>query len=139
MSSSQDLRFSRQSKFLLPILITVEIFLASLFITKAWIASNKETSEIWFETILIGSLSCANLYVILSLTMDILRLEKQVKICAWTKKINVEGRWLTIEEFLTEKLNLDVTHGITEELADQMISANRERSKMERSGSKTLE
>ena len=38
-------------------------------------------------------------------------------ICAWTKKIQIEGKWIPVEEFLTDHLNIPLTHGITPEAA----------------------
>ena len=38
-----------------------------------------------------------------------------LKVCAWTKRIEVEGRWVPIEEFLSEYLHLRLTHGMSEE------------------------
>jgi hypothetical protein len=34
-------------------------------------------------------------------------------VCAWTKRIRLEGKWLTLEEFLTNKLNIKISHGIS--------------------------
>jgi len=41
--------------------------------------------------------------------------EGLLKVCAWTKRIEVQGRWLPIEEFLTQHLHLRLTHGMSEE------------------------
>ena len=38
-----------------------------------------------------------------------------LKVCAWTKRIEVDGRWVSIEEFLTDVLQLQLTHGMSEE------------------------
>ncbi len=38
-----------------------------------------------------------------------------LKVCAWTKRIEVDGRWLPIEDFLSECLHLRLTHGMSEE------------------------
>ena len=38
-----------------------------------------------------------------------------LKVCAWTKRIEVDGRWISIEEFLSEYLHLQLTHGMSEE------------------------
>ena len=36
-------------------------------------------------------------------------------ICAWTKRIKSEGRWMQFEEFLERQLQVRVSHGISEE------------------------
>jgi GAF domain-containing protein len=43
--------------------------------------------------------------------------EKLVTVCAWTRKIMVDGRWMTFEEFLVESLGVRITHGIAPEAA----------------------
>ncbi len=42
-------------------------------------------------------------------------LEKLVRMCAWTKRVNVEGEWLEVETYLQRRFGLTVTHGISEE------------------------
>lgn len=36
-------------------------------------------------------------------------------VCAWTKQIQVDGQWLSMDEFLTNRLNLKLTHGMSVE------------------------
>ena len=38
-----------------------------------------------------------------------------LKVCAWTKRIEVDGRWISIEDFLSHYLELQLTHGMSEE------------------------
>ena len=35
-------------------------------------------------------------------------------VCAWTHRIKRDGRWLSLEEFLTEHLGYQVSHGLSE-------------------------
>jgi CHASE3 domain sensor protein len=48
------------------------------------------------------------------------QLEGLIKICAWTKRVQWEGQWITFEEYLAKRFNLHCTHGISEEAAEQM-------------------
>ena len=43
-----------------------------------------------------------------------------LKVCAWTKRIEIDGRWVSIEEFLSHYLQLQLTHGMSEE-AEQLF------------------
>jgi hypothetical protein len=44
-----------------------------------------------------------------------------VAVCAWTRRVRWQGRWLAIEDFLKERFNLTVSHGISDEaLAEQL-------------------
>lgn len=38
-----------------------------------------------------------------------------LKVCAWTKRIEVDGRWIPIDEFLSRHLHLKLTHGMSDE------------------------
>ncbi len=43
-------------------------------------------------------------------TAEVKRLQKQLlKICTWTKRIQVDGKWIPVDEFLTERLHLKLT------------------------------
>ncbi len=43
-----------------------------------------------------------------------LRSEMQ-RVCAWTNRIQSEGKWVSMDQFLTDKLHFKITHGISEE------------------------
>ena len=53
---------------------------------------------------------------LLKATEEIRRLRRGLlKVCAWTKRIEVDGRWLSIEEFLSKHLHLQLTHGMSDD------------------------
>ena len=43
-----------------------------------------------------------------------------VTVCAWTRRVKWQGRWMTLEEYLTQCFNLHCTHGICDEAAAKM-------------------
>lgn len=47
-----------------------------------------------------------------------------VTICAWTRRIEWQGRWLTFEEYLAQRFDLRCTHGICEEEAAKLRRQN---------------
>lgn len=47
--------------------------------------------------------------------------DRLLTICAWTKQIQHEGRWISVDEFLTDHLHLQLTHGISEEAMRQAL------------------
>jgi GAF domain-containing protein len=49
-------------------------------------------------------------------------LERLVTVCAWSKKIQVDGKWVTFEEFLVDNLGIRITHGIDPESAQRLHS-----------------
>ncbi len=42
-------------------------------------------------------------------------------VCAWTKRINVEGRWVALDEFLTEQLKAKVSYGVSPEAMQNIL------------------
>ena len=50
-------------------------------------------------------------------------LERLVTVCAWSKKIRVDGKWVTFEEFLVDNLGVRITHGIDPEAARKFHTA----------------
>jgi K+-sensing histidine kinase KdpD len=55
-------------------------------------------------------------------TEEVRRLQSQMQVvCAWTKRINVEGRWVALDEFLTDKLNAKITYGVSPEAMQEVL------------------
>jgi len=53
---------------------------------------------------------------------ELRRLQSHMQVvCAWTKRINVEGRWVALDEFLTEQLNAKVTYGVSPEAMKEVL------------------
>jgi hypothetical protein len=49
-------------------------------------------------------------------TREIRNLQSQLQVvCAWTQRLRLEGKWVTLDEFLTSKLNVRISHGISPE------------------------
>ena len=44
-----------------------------------------------------------------------------VRMCAWTRRIHLDGEWVSVETFLLRRFGLRVTHGISEEARDLLI------------------
>ena len=55
-------------------------------------------------------------------TEAVRRLQGQLQVvCAWTKRINVEGRWIALDEFLTNELNTKITYGVSPEAMQDVL------------------
>ncbi len=53
---------------------------------------------------------------------QIRKLQGQMQVvCAWTKRINVEGRWVELDEFLTDQLKAKVTYGVSPEAMREVL------------------
>jgi hypothetical protein len=42
-------------------------------------------------------------------------LETMITVCAWTRRVKFNGAWVSFEEYLHSRFNLQFTHGISEE------------------------
>lgn len=45
-----------------------------------------------------------------------------ITVCAWTRRVQWQGRWISFEEYLARRFNLRCTHGICDEAAEKMKS-----------------
>ncbi len=45
-----------------------------------------------------------------------------VTVCAWTRRVMDEGKWVQFEEFLEKRLRINVSHSISEEAANEELS-----------------
>ena len=53
---------------------------------------------------------------LLDSTREIRKLQSELQVvCAWTQRLRLEGKWVTLDEFLTSKLNVRISHGISPE------------------------
>jgi K+-sensing histidine kinase KdpD len=57
-------------------------------------------------------------------TEETVKLQQQLHVvCAWTKRINIEGKWLPLDEFLTDKLNAKVSYGVSPEAMQEVLQS----------------
>jgi CHASE3 domain sensor protein len=55
------------------------------------------------------------------LVLRIRQLQSIITICAWTQKVNFNGKWMPMEEFLWRRFRVKVSHGISEEAFDGVM------------------
>jgi len=56
-------------------------------------------------------------------TEETRKLQGQLQVvCAWTKRINVEGKWIALDEFLTDKLHTKVSYGVSPEAMQEVLA-----------------
>jgi hypothetical protein len=57
-------------------------------------------------------------------TEEARKLQGQLQVvCAWTQRINVEGKWVTLDEFLKEKLNAQISYGVSPQAMQEVLQA----------------
>ena len=60
-------------------------------------------------------------FVVLKQLLRIRKLQNIITICAWTQRVNFNGRWMRMEEFLWNRFRVKVSHGISEEAFDGVV------------------
>jgi integral membrane sensor domain MASE1 len=50
------------------------------------------------------------------------RLEEIVTFCAWTGKVRMGEDWVSVERFLSERYNLNISHGISDDAMRQILA-----------------
>jgi hypothetical protein len=63
---------------------------------------------------LVGIVGCINVWLTWYYIHKANTLRDWLVICAWTHRVKRHGRWLTLEEFLTEHLGYRVSHGLSD-------------------------
>lgn len=53
-------------------------------------------------------------------TEEIRKLQSNLQVvCAWTKRIRIDGEWVALDKFLAEKLHFSISHGISPEALEE--------------------
>ena len=94
---------------------------ASLFQQReeAYLRNSQINSELTALLIVLGLDSIvAILFIFLLRRLE--RMQEMITICAWSKLIEFEGEWLSIEEYLSRRLDARITHGISHAEAEKM-------------------
>ncbi len=47
-------------------------------------------------------------------------IHRWVTVCAWTRRVQWQGRWIPFEDYLAQRFNLRCTHGICDEEAEKL-------------------
>jgi CHASE3 domain sensor protein len=55
------------------------------------------------------------------MVLRIRQLQNIITICAWTQKVNFNGKWMPMEDFLWRRFRVKVSHGISEEAFDGVM------------------
>jgi CHASE3 domain sensor protein len=70
--------------------------------------------------VLVGIVTTVFVVSLWTVALRLSRLRRLARMCAWSRKIEYDGEWLSVEEYLSRRYNTDVTHGISPAEADKM-------------------
>ncbi len=71
--------------------------------------------EFWFEALSVLLVATAVIAATLWVFRRLRVLEAFVQVCAWCRKVNVEDEWVSFEQYLKCRLDVQSTHGICPE------------------------
>jgi CHASE3 domain sensor protein len=80
------------------------------------------------DSIAAAILACFDIFFLggmVLLVLRLLNLQQIATVCAWSKTIRYQDDWISFEEYLRRKFGIVTTHGISHEMAAQLL-ANRE-------------
>lgn len=77
--------------------------------------SNPEAWEGSFETIAILLIAITILVMTQKMASRLFYLERLLKVCAWCRKVNHEGKWRSLEDFFRSGFDTNTTHGMCPE------------------------
>jgi CHASE3 domain sensor protein len=80
---------------------------------------SQTNARMLFALLALNTLSIA---CILFLLQRLTRLGSLVKMCAWSKTIEYDGKWLSFEQYLEHRFNLDITHGISPTEYEKLVA-----------------
>jgi hypothetical protein len=63
--------------------------------------------------------------IIFALLRRIARLQELVTVCAWSRTVEYQGEWLSFEEYLLRRFNLNTSHGISPSEAEKALATFR--------------
>jgi CHASE3 domain sensor protein len=73
------------------------------------------------SVVLIGTVVMVLIFIVIILRR-LEKLQHVVTICAWTGQVKHEGQWIRLDEYLQSRFGLSVSHGLSREAAEKMIS-----------------
>ncbi|HEY2801067.1 MAG TPA: hypothetical protein VGI85_10750 [Chthoniobacterales bacterium] len=68
--------------------------------------------EFWFEAIIVLLVATAVIAATLWVFRRIRVLENFIQVCAWCRKVDVQGEWVAFEQYLKRKHDVRSSHGI---------------------------
>jgi CHASE3 domain sensor protein len=110
-----------------PIIDQIRSIIAEMQVTEDGIlADRKRANEAKLDTsdaVSTGLLFLSATVVVWAgiLVMRIRQLQNIITICAWTQKVNYNGKWMPMEDFLWRRFRVKVSHGISEEAFDGVM------------------
>jgi len=82
---------------------------------------NSQINSALSALLLALGVGCFIALIFVSLLRRLERMQEMITICAWSKLIEFEGEWLSVEQYLSRRLHARITHGISHGEAVKML------------------
>jgi CHASE3 domain sensor protein len=85
------------------------------------LAARRQSHAHWLYGLLL--LNISSLVCTLFLLHRLDKAQSLARVCAWSKRIEHEGQWLSFEEYLSRRFSIDTTHTISPSEVDRLMTA----------------
>jgi len=85
------------------------------------LATRRQSHAHWLYGLLLLNISSLGCTLLLFHRLD--KAQSLARVCAWSKRIEHEGQWLSFEEYLNRRFSIDTTHTISPSEVDRVMSA----------------
>lgn len=72
------------------------------------------------ETLIVVTAAIPVMFFTKRLVSRLHHLEKFLRICSWCRNIEFDGKWIPLEEFISQKFKTETTHGMCPNCAEKM-------------------
>ena len=76
--------------------------------------------------IALGTINILFLSGVAFCAVQIQKLQKLITMCAWSKRVQYEGSWIPLEEYLRKRFGIRFSHGISQEEYDKWSAHSEE-------------
>ena len=78
----------------------------------------------WHDALFISLAIILIAFTVLLLTFKLIsrihELESFIRVCAWCRKLDLNGQWVTMEEYLSKSSHIECTHGVCRSCAGNL-------------------
>jgi hypothetical protein len=74
----------------------------------------------YISACLIGLVGAASIWISFFYIRKSEAMRDWIVLCAWTQRVKSGNRWISISEFLSDGLGFNVSHGMSEEVVDEL-------------------
>jgi hypothetical protein len=88
--------------------------------------ASADWKESALETAVVLLVAIPTLVYTSRVTRRLYRLEGFLRLCSWCRRLEADGRWVPVEEFVAHRLDTTTSHGICPDCETQMLVGDHE-------------